>query len=828
MCFLHIQSQNLVCITLDNPQDVNLFHQDKNLRINYVSDYFILGTINDQVKFDYQTIENNAWDKGFNYYLLWIDKTQIDDYVTNYKGNGEVIFKGLNYIIVKLSENINLEFEKINHLGVVEIENKIVPQTINRIPADATNRDIDPVIEELIAQINQDSLQHYVQHLQDYGTRRYSTTQCVEAQNWIKAHFDRYGYETELQPVNNYISNNVIAMKTGTKYPDEYVVCGSHFDSYTFAGGSEPGADDNATGTAGMMEIARILSSHTFDRTIVICTFTAEEIGLHGSDEYATRCAQQGMNILGYFNIDMSGYLEEGSEIHTSVIHPVSATELYNFYKTTVEMYVPELAVEEGMLSGGDSDHTSFNQNGYMGIYPFEDANNYSPYIHSSNDIIGPSVNNFLQVKTFTKACMANVLRMSALRSTPQNLIATVDENQVVLNWNEMVDEITEFRVYRDGEQIGTTTPNVTTYIDYSVENNTFYSYYVTCVFAEDGVESDPSNTVTVYPIGPVTLPFAENWDAISTIPPYWSIEQVSGDVEWTISTSGTPNPHSSPNLIKMSSSQTNVCKIVSPRFDLSNASDVTLTFWHSQTEWYSDQDELRVYYKNSASAEWTILAEYTNNISEWTMEEIALPELSDDYYIAFEGKTAYGHGVQVDDITVSGTTAPPTAGKLIGTVVDDETGIAIEDITINLSNINNIYTATTNPNGFVINNIEPGNYTITATSDDFLYFPYESTIEIVVGDNHINIEMVITVGVSEIENQFKVYPNPAQNYIIVEGEAASVELFNNNGQLLNVIENTHSNKTQINTSDLKSGVYLLKVKDNQGSKTIMKVMIEK
>ncbi|MDR2926894.1 MAG: M20/M25/M40 family metallo-hydrolase [Cytophagaceae bacterium] len=276
---------------------------------------------------------------------------------------------------------------------------------------------IDTVITKLVSQINIDTLEYYIRHLENYGTRYYSTAQCVDAQNWIKAHFDKYGYQTELQDVRDYPSHNVIAFKAGSTEPDKYVVCGAHYDSVNSDDANpheneSPGADDNATGIAGIMEIARILSEMEFDKSIIICAFTAEEIGLHGSADYALRCKDQAMNILGYFNIDMSGYLApELEEYRTRVIFPESARKLYNYYKTATSMYVPELHVLEGFLIWGDSDHTSFNQNGYQGIFPFEYEE--SPYIHTKEDVTGKSVNDFRQVQLFTQACLASVVSMA-------------------------------------------------------------------------------------------------------------------------------------------------------------------------------------------------------------------------------------------------------------------------------------------------------------------------------------------------------------------------------------------------------------------------------
>jgi hypothetical protein len=83
------------------------------------------------------------------------------------------------------------------------------------------------------------------------------------------------------------------------------------------------------------------------------------------------------------------------------------------------------------------------------------------------------------------------------------------------------------------------------------------------------------------------------------------------------------------------------------------------LKFWHTQALWDPDQDILTVYYKTSAAGAWTLLATYSNNLTAWTEETIALPEPTADYYISFEGNAKWGRGVCIDDIQITGIPVP-------------------------------------------------------------------------------------------------------------------------------------------------------------------------
>lgn len=275
--------------------------------------------------------------------------------------------------------------------------------------------DTIPMIYDLIEQVDTAQFMSVIQHLSSYTTRMCTSPESFEAQDWLKTKLEGYGLDVVLQDFPLWMgasSDNVIATLPGKVTPDEYVFVGSHYDSYSY-NNVAPGADDNASGTSGVLEVARILSSLAFERSIVFCAFSGEEVGLVGSDYYASHAAQFGMDILGYFNFDMIGYLHPGDEIHTDMIAPASALELENFYTDVAAIYLPDFEVAEAEPIGGDSDHTSFNNNGYMGIFPFEDTPNYSPYIHTPMDVIGTSVNSPEMAKTFIQATLASLVTLA-------------------------------------------------------------------------------------------------------------------------------------------------------------------------------------------------------------------------------------------------------------------------------------------------------------------------------------------------------------------------------------------------------------------------------
>ena len=515
---------------------IQQFIESKTLAVNYSCGEFFIATSDAPIVDNAKLLKKNAWGAGENYFILWTNPTVKADYLSKIGQYIEILDQTDHYLIVRVRNgNVARLFPSV-HGGVVRINHSAIKLPSQQSAKLKAPREIDPFITDLMSQVQVSNIQSDVQHLQDYGTRNCLTPQSILAQNWIKSKFETLGLPVALQTftVNGQNSSaNVIATLTGTKYPDQFVIMGGHYDSYSYSG-LAPGADDNATGACSVFEIARILSPHTFDRTIIFIAFSGEEYGLYGSAAYATLAQSQGKNILGYFNTDMCGYLNPGDPIHTDMIAPASAAPLVQFYKDVVALYLPDFTVDDGQLSGGDSDHTSFNNHGFMGIFPFEDSQHYSPYIHTSSDIIGTSVNSFPMIGSFSKATIASTVTMANMLAAPQHLIGTPDNNKITLTWDTLAG-MNYFRIYRNSETVPFDSTTGYAYIDNAVTNGTTYSYFVTGIDSETGRETPKSNTVTLKPMVPMVLPFADNFESGA---PYWQFDDT-----WGVSTEASHSP---------------------------------------------------------------------------------------------------------------------------------------------------------------------------------------------------------------------------------------------------------------------------------------------
>ena len=292
----------------------------------------------------------------------------------------------------------------------------------------------NPQIRALMDKVFIDSLTATIEHLSSYHTRRYDSQMIYEVQDWLFDTYQSIGldsvYRHDFKLQNLSITetgDNIIGIQWGTKYPNEFVVCGAHYDSYNWDGYDPdtiyaPGADDNATGCAGILETAKILSRCSFDRSILYCAWCAEECGLLGSAAFAKDCAEQRMDIVGYFNMDMNGYLEEGSDIHVHLMYTTQDSTFADYFYGFCHAYYPEMPIRQAWLEGGDSDYSSFNRNGYPALHPFEDVHASSPFIHSRLDVMGLSVNNMEQSKRFAELNLGAVAILAGINN------AAVDE----------------------------------------------------------------------------------------------------------------------------------------------------------------------------------------------------------------------------------------------------------------------------------------------------------------------------------------------------------------------------------------------------------------
>lgn len=254
-------------------------------------------------------------------------------------------------------------------------------------------------IQEIVAEINQDSVRSVISTLQNFGTRFMGNSNRRQIYKWIQNKFISYGFTNVT--IDSFLCNtywnqmglttqyNVIARIDGTLYPNQYYIIGGHYDSYARASVYDaPGADDNASGTAAVLEAARVIKKKNYApaSTLLFIAFAAEELmnyGDSGSEHYAAEAKNNNMNIKLMINNDMIGYSASAPQYsNVEVNNYTGYSNVAEFAKNATRTYT-SLNPATGVLDQM-SDSYPFYSAGYPAVY-FEESV-FSPFYHGASD----------------------------------------------------------------------------------------------------------------------------------------------------------------------------------------------------------------------------------------------------------------------------------------------------------------------------------------------------------------------------------------------------------------------------------------------------------
>lgn len=207
-----------------------------------------------------------------------------------------------------------------------------------------------------------------------------------KAFQFIKEKFQSYGLQADSLQFSS-TGKNLFGIKEGMLYPDKKFIIGAHYDNVA----GVPGADDNASGTAAVLEAARVFSEYDFPYTIIFALWDEEEQGLIGSDAYASSAAASNENILGYINMDMLGWDGNNDNVADIHVRPV-ASSLALLDKAMVANIDYDIGLSLHLVNPGISatDHASFWNNGFSAIGINEEYDgDFNPFWHTPNDTLG-------------------------------------------------------------------------------------------------------------------------------------------------------------------------------------------------------------------------------------------------------------------------------------------------------------------------------------------------------------------------------------------------------------------------------------------------------
>jgi Zn-dependent M28 family amino/carboxypeptidase len=362
----------------------------------------------------------------------------------------------------------------------------------------------DPEINKMVSEIKAANLESTVVKLVSFGTRhtlsdtKSKTRGIGAAQAWVKSEFDKYALESNgrLTSKIDYFTikadgrriavdsqlGNVMATLKGTDPTDDRVfIISGHLDSRVSdvmnTTADAPGANDDGSGVAAMMELAKIMSKRSYPCTIVFVAVTGEEQGLYGARHLAEMAKAEKWNIVAMLNNDMIGnslssgtrlsnntkvrvfsetipYLETEDEAKmrkaTNSDNDSPSRQLARYIKTATEQYVPQLEVElvyrnDRFLRGGD--HTPFSQNGFTAIRMCEMNENYD---HQHQDLRTekgvkygdlPEFMDFDYLRKTTAANLASLTNLALAPRAPKNVGIEVKD---LTNFSTLVWEAPE------------------------------------------------------------------------------------------------------------------------------------------------------------------------------------------------------------------------------------------------------------------------------------------------------------------------------------------------------------------------------------------------
>lgn len=237
-------------------------------------------------------------------------------------------------------------------------------------PASAAGRaeekpEYDPAIAGIIAEIDESELQHTVSALQEIPTRAFGSGGNRAAGEYLYARLtDIPGLEVEFQ---GGCLNNVIATLPGSaNTSDEVVMVGAHYDSTSSDLARAPGATDNGCGVAIVLELARVMSGHSFDRTMRFALWNAEEDGCYGSIDYVEHAARSSDPITLYINFDSTCYDPENRSV-LDIIYDERSADIAALMIDHNTIYATNFTLTTNVHTC-ESDHTSFQVRGFPAV----------------------------------------------------------------------------------------------------------------------------------------------------------------------------------------------------------------------------------------------------------------------------------------------------------------------------------------------------------------------------------------------------------------------------------------------------------------------------
>ena len=365
---------------------------------------------------------------------------------------------------------------------------------------------------DLIEDVSAGRIEKDIEKLVSFGTRHTmsdteSDTRGIgAARRWIKSEFEKISeecggcYEVSMQRTlekgnaKTRITKdtevvNVLAIKRGKTYPNRFIVMSGDIDSrvsdplnYT---DDSPGANDNASGMAGVLEAARVLAKYDFESSILLVGLSGEEQGLYGGKHLAAKAVEEGWDIVGVLNNDMIGNIKgvdgvidnrtfrifsEPTNLKDSDFQQRMrryyggevdgiSRQLARYVHKMTKTYMPEMnpmMIYRLDRFGRGGHHRPFNDAGFAGVRIMEAHENYTQQHQDIREEDGIKYGDVIEHVNFeyaAKLTAVNIITLAALASAPPEpknvAISGAVQPSTTLYWDAVDDaNLAGYRVY--------------------------------------------------------------------------------------------------------------------------------------------------------------------------------------------------------------------------------------------------------------------------------------------------------------------------------------------------------------------------------------------
>ncbi len=278
------------------------------------------------------------------------------------------------------------------------------------------------VVAPLLAQMDGQQLDATIAALSGFVNRYYSSAHGASAADWLSSHWSALAARHSGITVTRfahagYGQRSVMATIAGSDQAAQVVVLGAHLDSInlgsTGANAVAPGADDDASGVAGLSEVLSVLALANLRprRSITLIAYAAEEVGLRGSQDIARDFMQRQVDVVGVLQLDMTSFKGSAKDIYLISDYTDGAQNA--FLGRLAAAYLPDLTVGSDRCGYACSDHAAWHALGVVSSMPFESLlAQDNPHIHTQDDRAGKAGNGSVHALKFARLAAAYALEL--------------------------------------------------------------------------------------------------------------------------------------------------------------------------------------------------------------------------------------------------------------------------------------------------------------------------------------------------------------------------------------------------------------------------------